>query len=184
MTPGECVRGHRQTFRSLGTPRYEARHAHCRTGAESVRLATVGCMESTGLGDDVEKWLASGTDVRRLAVPAQTLIVPGLGPLLVLAIVGWPDSLTVLTVEPGLGAEAKHSTVRLGLRDDLGGFHRFRQGGASGGGPFARMICSSTFDGPVPDGARALHLYGLPGRSGLTHTGADPMPPHVTISLD
>ncbi|TFV90122.1 hypothetical protein E4P40_07860 [Blastococcus sp. CT_GayMR20] len=54
-------------------------------------------MESAGLGDDV--------------VPAQMLIVPGLGPLLVLAVVGWPDSITMLTVEPGLGAAAKHSHV-------------------------------------------------------------------------
>jgi hypothetical protein len=72
-------------------------------------------MESTGLSADVEKWLASGTDVRRLAVPAQTLTVPGLGPLLVLAVVGWPDSITILTVEPGLGAKTKHSIVGLGL---------------------------------------------------------------------
>ena len=62
-------------------------------------------MESTGLGDDVEKWLASGMDVRRLAVPAQMVTVPGVGPLLVLAVVGWPDSITVLTVEPGLGVD-------------------------------------------------------------------------------
>ena len=144
----------------------------------------MGCVESTGLGDDVEKWLASGTDVRRLAVPAQMLTVPGLGPLLVLAVVGWPDSITMLTVEPGLGAKAKHSNVRLGLRDDLGGFHPFRQGGGSGGGPFGRMIFSSTFGEPVPDGAHALHLYGLPGRSVFTHTGADPLPPHATIALD
>ena len=141
-------------------------------------------MESTGLGDDVEKWLASGTDVRRLAVPAQMLTVPGLGPLLVLAVVGWPDSITMLTVEPGLGATAKHSNVRLGLRDDLGGFHPFRQGGGSGGGPFGRMIFSSTFGEPVPDGARALHLYGLPGRSVFAHAAADPLPPHATIVLD
>jgi hypothetical protein len=141
-------------------------------------------MENTGLGDDIEQWLASGTDVRRLAVPAQTLIVPGLGPLLVLAVVGWPDSVTVLTVEPGLGTQAKQSNVRLGLRDDLGGFHRFRQGGGSGGGPFGRMIFTSTFDEPVPDGARALHLYGLPGRGVFTHTAADPLPQHVTVPLD
>jgi hypothetical protein len=141
-------------------------------------------MNSTGLGDDVEKWLASGTDVRRLAVPTRTFTVPGLGPLLVIAVVGWPDSITVLTVEPGLGVRAKHSSVRLAVRDDLGGFHRFRQGGGGGGGPFGRMIFHSTFDGPVPEGARALHLYGLPGRSVFTHTSADPLPPHVTIELD
>jgi hypothetical protein len=145
---------------------------------------TVRCVESTGLGDDVENWLASGTDVRRLAAPASTFIVPGLGPMLIIAIIGWPDSLTVLTVEPGLGVQAKHSNVRLALRDDLGGFHRFRQGGGGGGGPFGRMIYNSTFDGAVPEGARALHLYGLPGRSVFTHTGADPMPAHVTIELD
>jgi hypothetical protein len=141
-------------------------------------------MESTGLGDDVEKWLASGTDVRRLAVPAQTVIVPGLGPLLILAIVGWPDSITVLTVEPGLGAKAKHANGRLGLRDDLGGFHPFRQGGGSGGGPFGRMIFSSTFDEPVPDRARALHLYALPGRSAFRRSADEPLPPHATIPLD
>jgi hypothetical protein len=141
-------------------------------------------MESAGLGDAVETWLASGTDVRRLAVPAQMLTVPGLGPLLVLAVVGWPDSITVLTVEPGLGGEAKHSNVRLGVRDDLGGFHPFRQGGGSGGGPYGRMIFSSTFGDPVPEGARALHLYGLPERSVFRHTAADPLPPHVTIALD
>ena len=45
-------------------------------------------MESTGIGDDVEKWLASGTDVRRLAAPATTYTVPGFGPLLIIAIVG------------------------------------------------------------------------------------------------
>ena len=64
---------------------------------------TVGCVESASLGDDVEKRLASGTDVRRLAVPARSFLVPGLGPLLVIAVLGWPDSVTVLTVEPGLG---------------------------------------------------------------------------------
>jgi hypothetical protein len=142
------------------------------------------CVESTGLGDDVEKWLASGTDVRRLAMPASTFNVPGLGPLLVLGVVGWPDSVTVLTVEPGLGIQAKHSNVRLALRDDLGGFHRFRQGGGGGGGPFGRMIYNSTFDGPIPRGARALHLYGLPSKSMFTHTGDEPLPPHVTIDLD
>jgi hypothetical protein len=141
-------------------------------------------VESTGLGDDVERWLASGTDVRRLAVPASTFNVPGLGPMLVLAVVGWPDSITVLTVEPGLGVHAKHSNVRLAIRDDLGGFHKFRQGGGGGGGPFGRMIYNSTFEGTVPQGARALHLYGLPGRSVFTHTGHDPLPPHVTIPLD
>jgi len=71
-------------------------------------------MESTGLGDDVEKWLASGTDVRRLAVPAKMLTVPGLGPLLVLAVVGWPDSITMLTVEPGLAP--RRSTPTSGWR--------------------------------------------------------------------
>jgi hypothetical protein len=153
-------------------------------GSARTRIVTLGSVESTGLGDDVEKWLASGTDVRRLAVPASTFNVPGLGPLLVLAIVGWPDSLTVLTVEPGLGVQAKHSNVRLAVRDDLGGFHRFRQGGGGGGGPFGRMIYNSTFDGPVPLGARALHLYGLPNGSVFTHTGDEPLPPHVTIELD
>jgi hypothetical protein len=29
-----------------------------------------------------------------------------------------------------------------------------------------------------------VHLYGLPARSGFTHTGTDPLPPHVTIPLD
>jgi hypothetical protein len=141
-------------------------------------------VESTGFGDDVEQWLASGTDVRALAVPTRTFDVPGLGPLLVIAVLGWPDSITVLTVEPGLGVQAKHSSARMALRDDLGGFHRFRQGGGGGGGPFGRMIFHSTFDGPVTAGARALHLYGLPGRSVFTHTGADPLPPHVTVELD
>ena len=141
-------------------------------------------MENTGLGDEVEKWLASGTDVRRLAVPARTFNVPGLGPLLVIAVLGWPDSITVLTVEPGLGVSAKHSTERLALRDDLGGFHPFRQGGGGGGGPFGRMIFNSTFGEPVPQDARALHLYGLPARSALTHTADEPLPAHVTIALD
>jgi hypothetical protein len=141
-------------------------------------------VDSTGLGDDVEKWLASGTDVRRLAMPASTFNVPGLGPLLILGIVGWPDSITVLTVELGLGVKAKHSNVQLAVRDDLGGFHRFRQGGGGGGGPFGRMIYNSTFEGPIPDGTRALHLYGLPGKSVFTHTSDDPLPPHVTIDLD
>jgi hypothetical protein len=141
-------------------------------------------VDSTGLGDDVEKWLASGTDVRRLAVPARTVNVPGLGPILVLAVFGWPDSVTVLTVEPGLGVRAKHSNARLALRDDLGGFHPFRQGGGGGGGPFGRMINNATFAEPVPAGARALHLYGLPNGSVFKHTGDDPLPPHVTIELD
>jgi hypothetical protein len=141
-------------------------------------------VDSTGIGDDVEKWLASGTDVRRLAVPASTLTVPGLGPLLVLAVVGWPDSITVLTVEPGLGTGAKHSNARLALRDDLGGAHPFRQGGGGGGGPFGRMIFHSTFDGPLHEGARALHLYGLPNAQLNRHTSDDPLPPHVTIDLD
>lgn len=141
-------------------------------------------MDGAGLGDDVERWLASGTDVRRLAVPTRTFTVPGLGPLLVLAVVGWPDSLTVLTVEPGLGGQARHSTARLALRDDLGGFHRFRQGGGGGGGPFGRMIFHSTFDGPVPAGARALHLYAVAPAALATHTGEDPLPAHVTIELD
>ncbi|MCW2534895.1 MAG: hypothetical protein JWQ26_594 [Modestobacter sp.] len=144
----------------------------------------MGCVDSTGLGDDIEKWLASGTDVRRLAAPASTFNVPGLGPLLVITVVGWPDSITVLTVEPGMGIQAKHSNARLALRDDLGGFHKFRQGGGGGGGPFGRMIYNSTFDGPVPEGARALHLYGLPNASLYRHTGDDPLPPHVTIALD
>jgi hypothetical protein len=152
--------------------------------AGRIRLPTLGRVESTGLGDDVEKWLASGTDVRRLAVPTRTFNVPGLGPLLVIAVLGWPDSITVLTVEPGLGAQAKHSNVRLALRDDLGGFHPFRQGGGGGGGPFGRMIFNTTFGGPVPEGARALHLYALPMKAVYTHTAADPMPPHVTIDLD
>jgi hypothetical protein len=141
-------------------------------------------VESSGIGDDVEQWLASGTDVRRLAAPASTFVVPGFGPLLVIAVIGWPDSITVLSVEPGLGVHAKHSTARLVLRDDLGGFHKFRQGGGGGGGPFGRMIFNSTFDGPVSAGARAVHLYGLPARSGATHTATDPLPPHVTIPLD
>jgi hypothetical protein len=141
-------------------------------------------VDSTGLGDDVEKWLASGTDVRRLAAPARTFNVPGLGPMLVIAVIGWSDSVTVLTVEPGLGVTAKHSNVRLALRDDLGGFHPFRQGGGGGGGPFGRMIYNSTFAGSIPEGARALHLYGLPIASVFTHTGDDPMPAHVTIDLD
>ena len=51
-----------------------------------VALPTVGCVESASLGDDVEKWLASGTDVRRLAVPVRSFLVPGLGPLLVIAV--------------------------------------------------------------------------------------------------
>src|SRR4051794_32196477 len=147
-------------------------------------LPTVGCVESAGLGDDVEKWLASGTDVRRLAVPARSFLVPGLGPLLVIAVLGWPDSVTVLTVEPGLGGKAKHSNVRLALRDDLGGFHPFRQGGGGGGGPFGRMIFNTTFGDPLPDGARALHPYAVPVKSVFTHSGADPLPPHVTIELD
>jgi hypothetical protein len=46
------------------------------------------------------------------------------------------------------------------------------------------MIYNSTFDGPVPEGARALHLYGLPNASLYRHTGDDPLPPHVTIALD
>jgi hypothetical protein len=147
-------------------------------------VVTLGSVESTGIGDDVEKWLASGTDVRRLAVPARTFDVPGLGPLLVIAAIGWPDSVTVLTVEPGLGVHGKHYTARLALRDDLGGFHPSRQGGGGGGGPFGRMIHHITFGDPVPEGARALHLYALPPRSVRTHTGDDPLPPHVTIELD
>lgn len=147
-------------------------------------MVTLGDMESTGLGDDVENWLASGTDVRRLAVPARTFDVPGLGPLLVIAVLGWPDSITVLTVEAGLGVQAKHSNVRLAVRDDLGGQHPFRQGGGGGGGPFGRMIFNSTFAGGVPEGARALHLYGLPIKDVFTHTGTDPLPPHVTLDLD
>jgi hypothetical protein len=147
-------------------------------------VITLRSVESTGLGDDVEKWLASGTDVRRLAVPATTFHVPGLGPMLVIAVLGWPDSVTVLTVEPGLGVHAKHANVRLALRDDLGGFHPFRQGGGGGGGPFGRMIYNSTFGDPIPAGARALHLYGLPHGSVFTHTGDDPLPAHVTIELD
>jgi hypothetical protein len=145
---------------------------------------TLRSVDSTGLGDDVEKWLASGTDVRRLAMPARNLTVPGLGPMLVLAVVGWTDSVTVLTVEPGLGTKAKHSNVRLALRDDLGGYHPFRQGGGGGGGPFGRMIYNSTFGEPVPEAARALHLYGLPAKNVFTHTGDDPLPAHVTIELD
>ncbi|SFK92717.1 hypothetical protein [Geodermatophilus ruber] len=141
-------------------------------------------MEITGFGDDVEKWLASGTDVRRLAVPARTFNVPGVGPLLVLAIVGWPDSVTLLTVEPGLGGAAKHATARLALHDSLGGYHPFRQGGSSGGGPYGRMINSATFADPVPAGARALHLYGLPNGKVVGPTTAGPLPPHVTIELD
>jgi hypothetical protein len=141
-------------------------------------------VDSTGIGDDVERWLASGTDVRKLAVPARSFNVPGLGPMLVIAVLGWPDSITVLTVEPGLGVRAKHSNVRLALRDDLGGFHRFRQGGGGGGGPFGRMIYNSTFDEPIPEAARALHLYGLPATHMSTHSAADPLPPHVTIDLD
>ena len=117
-------------------------------------------------------------------MPASTFNVPGLGPLLVLGVVGWPDSVTVLTVELGLGVQAKHSNVRLAIRDDLGGFHKFRQGGGGGGGPFGRMIFNSTFDGPIPEGARALHLYGLPSKSVFSHTGEEPLPPHVTIDLD
>jgi hypothetical protein len=46
------------------------------------------------------------------------------------------------------------------------------------------MIFNSTFEGPVPAGARALHLYGLPNASVFTHTAADPLPAHVTIDLD
>jgi hypothetical protein len=141
-------------------------------------------VDSTGLGDDVEKWLASGTDVRRLAVPAKTFDVPGVGPLLVIAVIGWPDSVTLLTVEPGLGVHAKHFNARLALRDDLGGFHPARQGGGGGGGPFGRMIYNTTFAGAVPEGARALHLYGLPTGKLYTHTGEDPLPPHATIELD
>src|SRR3954465_12116377 len=184
MTASGRLRGHRQTFRSLGAPGCEFCPAHCRTGAERVRLATVGCMESTGLGDDVEKWLASGTDVRRLAVPAQTVNVPGLGPLLVIAVLGWPDSIPVLTVEPGLGAPAKTSNARLALRDDLGGVHPFRQGGGGGGGPVRPLAFQSPVGDSLPEGARALHLYGLPAKSALTHTADEPLPPHVTISLD
>ena len=141
-------------------------------------------MESTGLGDEVEQWLASGTDVRRLAVPTTIYDVPGLGPLLVIAVLGWPDSITVLTVEPGLGLQARQSNVRLALRDDLGGFHPFRHGGGGGGGAYGRMIFNSTFADPVPPGTRALHLYGLPAKSVSTHTAHDPLPPHVTIELD
>jgi hypothetical protein len=147
-------------------------------------MVTLGRVDSTGLGDDVEKWLASGTDIRRLAVPTRTFNVPGMGPLLVIAVLGWPDSITVLTVEPGLGVRAKHSNSRLALRDDLGGFHPFRQGGGGGGGPFGRAIYNSTFAGPLPKGARALHLYGLSTRTLNTHSGDDPLPPHVTIDLD
>jgi hypothetical protein len=147
-------------------------------------VPTLGYVDGTGLGDDVEKWLASGTDIRRLAAPARTFNVPGMGPLLIIAVIGWPDSVTVLTVEPGLGVHAKHAKVRLAIRDDLGGFHKFRQGGGGGGGPFGRMIFNSTFDGPVPAGARALHLYGLSGAHLSTHTAADPLPPHVTLELD
>jgi len=140
--------------------------------------------DSAGLGDAVEEWLATGTDIRRLAVPAGAFQGTGLGPLLVVAVLGWPDSLTLLTVEPGLGAGAKHSHVRLAMRDDLGGFHPFRHGGGGGGGPFGRMIFNATFADPIPDGARAVHLYAVPTKSVFTHTGADPLPPHVTIELD
>jgi hypothetical protein len=141
-------------------------------------------MAGTGLGDEVENWLASGTDVRRLAVPTRMYDVPGLGPLLVIAVLGWPDSITLLTVEPGLGLRAKSTHARLALRDDLGGFHPFRYGGGGGGGAYGRMIFNSTFADPVPQGARALHLYGLPATGLSTHSAHDPLPPHVTIELD
>jgi hypothetical protein len=141
-------------------------------------------MAGTGLGDEVENWLASGTDVRRLAVPTRMYDVPGLGPLLVIAVLGRPDSITVLTVEPGLGLRARSTHVRLALRDDLGGFHPFRYGGEGGGGAYGRMIFNSTFADPVPQGARALHLYGLPATSLSTHSAHDPLPPHVTIELE
>jgi hypothetical protein len=45
------------------------------------------------------------------------------------------------------------------------------------------MIFNSTFDGPIPERARALHLYGLPAGNAVTHTGTEPLPPHVTIDL-
>jgi|tagenome__1003787_1003787.scaffolds.fasta_scaffold20980706_5 hypothetical protein len=106
--------------------------------------------DSAGFGDAVEQWLVTGTDVRRLAVPTRTFLVPGLGPLLVIALLGWSDSLTLLTVEPGLGTGAKHSNVRLAMRDDLGGFPPFRHGGGGGGGPFGRMIFNTTFADPIP----------------------------------
>ena len=111
-------------------------------------------------------------------------MVPGLGPLLVVAVLGWPDSLTLLTVEPGLGTGSKHSHVRLAMRDDLGGFHPFRHGGGGGGGPFGRMIFNTTFGDPIPERARAVHLYAVPMKSVFRHTGDDPLPPHVTIELD
>jgi len=46
------------------------------------------------------------------------------------------------------------------------------------------MIFNATFCDPIPDGARAVHLYAVPAKSVFTHTGADPLPPHATIALD
>jgi hypothetical protein len=96
-------------------------------------------------------------------------MVPGLGPLLVLAVVGWPDSITVLTVEPGLGG--KPSTPTCGWPCATISAASTPSGPeAVAGGAYGRMIFNTTFGDPVPDGARALHLYAVPVKSVFTHS--------------
>jgi hypothetical protein len=41
---------------------------------------------------------------------------------------------------------------------------------AVAGGAYGRMIFNTTFGDPVPDGARALHLYAVPVKSVFTHS--------------
>jgi hypothetical protein len=74
----------------------------------------------------------------------------------------------VLTVEPGLGVQVKHAKARLAVRDDLGDFHKFRQGGGEGG-LFGRTNYNVTFVEPGPEGAGRPPLRAADG-SGLRHT--------------
>ncbi|SDG94664.1 hypothetical protein [Klenkia brasiliensis] len=134
-----------------------------------------------GLGDEVERWLRTTTSARRIAAPVDAVDIAGVGQMLIIAVVGYDDRISVVALQPSTMPGPDYAV--LFLRDDLGNQYDTRGAGGSGAGR-GQSVWTHSFQGPLHEGARELYLYGVLSQEAGTHTAADPLPPHVTIAVD
>ena len=138
--------------------------------------------DPSNLGDEIEDWLRIATTAQRIAAPVDLVDLPGIGPALIVAIVGWSNRIAIVTLQPYTG-DGHFAPRQLLLRDDTG--HLYPWGGAGGSGAGSgHMVFVHSYEGAVHEDATELYLCTLPFDEAIKHTAADPLPPHVVVRVD
>lgn len=133
------------------------------------------------MGDawDIEEWLKDHSGAQLLATPLQLFDVPGAAPMLMLAVIGWPESVWLLYLL--LSGEQASVEWDLELRDDRGRLHSFGSYEVVGQ-PNSRVVIAK-FWGAVALDVAQLHLSGVPKKE-LGGVGREVIsPPSVIIDL-